>query len=65
MTFQRPHHEVHGFRDDKPNEFVSTCRDKRGHPDISGHVGLGAELTVSNVERGQRGAGRLAIAQMK
>jgi hypothetical protein len=22
MTFQRPHHEVHGFRDDKPNEFV-------------------------------------------
>jgi hypothetical protein len=24
MTFQRPPHEVHGFRDDKPNEFLST-----------------------------------------
>ena len=63
MTFQRPHHEVHGFRDDKPNKVVSTCRNERGHPDISGHVGLGAKLTVSNVERGQRGAGRLTPTQ--
>jgi hypothetical protein len=30
----------HGFRDDKPNEFVSTRRNKRWHPYISGHVGL-------------------------
>jgi len=53
----------HGFRDDKPNKVVSTCRNKRGHPDIPGHVGLGAKLTVSYVARGQRGAGRLAPTQ--